>query len=606
MNLKKVKELLDAKVICGDLSQNPIETHWAVAADLMSNIMLDAPDGCILITGLVNPQVIRTAEMMNVGAIVLVKGKTATKQMISLADQRGIVLMETNEPMFTACGKLYKGGLSLIDSESSAETSNSNFDLKTNISHDGDSKLPNGPMNYTEHEPRGRLISSKNTAANFNDTTGFHSVILDPNKCNGCTHCVQDCPTEAIRIRNGKAIIISNRCIDCGQCIKVCPQHAKRSITDNKDLMKLFKYKVAVVSPAILGQFKDAGSRNHLLTAIKNLGFDKIVEESAAAELISQATRQLLERDFIKKPLISSACPAILKLIQVRFPNLIDHVLPFESPMELAAKLIKDSLAKTMNRSDIGVFFLTPCVAKAAKVKEPIPEISSEVDAIIPINDIYVDILNNLNKLSKEDILDLETSGIMGIRWAKPGGESLALGTSSFLAVDGIQSAIGIFEELDDDKISGVEFIEALACEGGCIGGPLTIENVYASRTTMKKFEDEAKEKHGNSFKYALSDPAVLNRSYTLEYKPVMQLDSEIGKAMEKMEEMNRIIDSLPGVDCGACGAPNCRALAEDIVRGKAKRSNCLFKMWDIVQALEDKVYSLEKENKELKNSTEK
>ena len=116
----------------------------------------------------------------------------------------------------------------------------------------------------------------------------------------------------------------------------------------------------------------------------------------------------------------------------------------------------------------------------------------------------------------------------------------------------------------------------------------------------MKKFEDEAKEKYGNNFLASIDSinaPSYLLRSYPLEYKPIMQLDPDIDKAMEKMEEMNRIIDSLPGVDCGACGAPNCKALAEDIVRGKAKRSNCLFKMWDIVKTLEDKIQALESNN---------
>lgn len=587
MKLKDIQEILKARVVSSDVNRSFIETHLAVAADLMSNIMLDAPDGCILITGLVNPQVIRTAEMMNVGAIVLVQGKSATEQMITLADQRGIILMETDEPMFTACGKLYSAGLSVEDSNTDKE--------KNSTYSNNDRKAVS--LSSEKQRLNGRLDEQKHNCTNFSDTKGFHSVILDPNKCNGCTHCVQDCPTEAIRIRNGKAVIISDRCIDCGQCIKVCPQHAKRSITDSKDLMKLFKYKVAIVSPAMLGQFKNAESRNHLLTAIKQLGYDEVVEEAESAELISQATKKLILSKEQKHPLISSACPAIVKLIQVRFPNLIDYLLPFESPMEVAAKLIKDTLSTKMARSDIGVFFLTPCVAKAAKVKEPIPEISSEVDAIIPINDIYVDILNNLNNIGKDDISGLENSGIMGIRWAKPAGESLALGTVNFLAVDGIQSAINIFEQLDNDKLSDLTFIEALACEGGCIGGPLTVENVYSSRAAMKKFEDEAKEKYGNNFLASIDSidaPSYLLRSYPLEYKPIMQLDPDIDKAMEKMEEMNRIIDSLPGVDCGACGAPNCKALAEDIVRGKAKRSNCLFKMWDIVKTLEDKIQALE------------
>ncbi len=594
MNLKNVEELLKAKIICGNLNQMSMEISCAVAADLMSNIMLDAPDGCLLITGLVNPQVIRTAEMMNIGAIALVKGKSATPQMIALADQRGIILMETEEPMYGACGKLYAAGLMFTDLD---ETVSSESEDSVNPLSDKHDFFSDAPSNFLNS----RFDFQHYPTSPFSDTQGFHSVILDPGKCNGCTHCVQNCPTEAIRIRNGKAVIIIDRCIDCGQCIKVCPQHAKRSITDSKDIMKLFKYKVAIVSPAMLGQFKEAESRNHLLTAIKNLGYDMVIEEAKSAELISQATRELLQCRTSKTPLISSACPAILKLIQVRFPNLIDQILPFDSPMEVSARMIKESLSKKMNPSDIGVFFLTPCVAKAAKIKSPGLDASSCVDAIVPINDVYVDILNNLSKINPCDVNNLEDAGIMGIRWAKPGGESLALGTANFLAVDGIKSALNIFEQLEDDKLSEVDFIEALACEGGCIGGPLTVENVFAARSTMKKFEDEAKNKHGNAFIACCENAESLMRQGSLEYKPIMQLDSNIDIAMKKMEEMNRIINTLPGVDCGACGAPNCRALAEDIVRGKAKRSNCLFKMLDIVKVLEERVQLLETENEKLK-----
>ena len=83
----------------------------------------------------------------------------------------------------------------------------------------------------------------------------FHSVTLDLDKCKGCTNCIKVCPTEAIRVRNGKAHIIKERCIDCGQCIKTCPHRAKQAVCDSFDALDRFKYNIAMPAPSLYGQF---------------------------------------------------------------------------------------------------------------------------------------------------------------------------------------------------------------------------------------------------------------------------------------------------------------------------------------------------------------
>ena len=79
----------------------------------------------------------------------------------------------------------------------------------------------------------------------------FHSVILDKDKCMGCTNCIKRCPTEAIRVRDGKALILSERCIDCGECIRVCPHHAKRARFDHFSMLDNYSYKIALPAPAL-------------------------------------------------------------------------------------------------------------------------------------------------------------------------------------------------------------------------------------------------------------------------------------------------------------------------------------------------------------------
>ena len=111
----------------------------------------------------------------------------------------------------------------------------------------------------------------------------IHSVTLDKDLCKGCTNCISTCPTEAIRVRDAKAMIISDRCIDCGECIRTCPSHAKKAVSDPLDMLNKYTFKVALPAPSFYGQFKNV-SIDTVLTALKKFGFDDIYEVASAAE----------------------------------------------------------------------------------------------------------------------------------------------------------------------------------------------------------------------------------------------------------------------------------------------------------------------------------
>lgn len=419
----------------------------------------------------------------------------------------------------------------------------------------------------------------------------FHSVNLDKDKCRGCTNCIKKCPTEAIRVRKGKAQIIKERCIDCGECIRVCPYHAKTAISDSLDMIKEFKYKVVVPAPSLYGQFDKKYSRNNILNALKLVGFDHVYEVARAAEIVSEATRQLIKKPNVKKPMISSACPAVVRLIQVRFPSLIENIVKLESPMEVAAKIVKNELHEKLkiDIEDIGVFFISPCAAKVTSVKSPYEKQMSYVDGVISIKDIYLNILSVLNNADNSD--KLAEAGLEGIDWANSGGESGALGTDKVLAVDGIHNVIKILDEIEGDRLNDVDFIEVLSCSGGCLGGPLTIANVFVAKSTLKKHMNEASTK--DVYSMDENDYESLVWTSNVVYKPVMKLDQDLSKAMEKLEKLEKICDELPGLDCGACGAPNCRALAEDIVREIANETDCIFKLRQRIRDLAEEMVDL-------------
>ncbi len=403
----------------------------------------------------------------------------------------------------------------------------------------------------------------------------FHSVRLDEEKCKGCINCIKRCPTGAIRVRRGKAYIISERCIDCGECIRICPNHAKYAEKYSFNEILQYKYRIALPAPTLYGQFNNLDDVDYVLNGFLQMGFDDVFEVSVGAELVSDATRAYMQRQDIVRPVISSACPAIVRLIRVRFPNLIPNVLDLNAPLEEAARLARErAVEKTgLAPEDIGVFFITPCTAKITAIKQPICNAKSNISGVFAIKDIYPVLLGQMDKLT--EVKPLKNSGLLGVGWASSGGESAALIKERYLAADGIENVIKVLEELEDEKLNDLDFIELNACAGGCVGGPLTVENPYVAKARLQRLR-----------KYL---PVSCNHLETEEIPPqmqwekplepvnIMKLDTDLRRAMEKMATMNEIEKTLPGLDCGTCGAPSCRDLAEDIVRGKASIEDCVF-----------------------------
>ena len=392
----------------------------------------------------------------------------------------------------------------------------------------------------------------------------FHSVTLDKDKCLGCTNCIKRCPTEAIRVREGKAQIISERCIDCGECIRVCPHHAKKARYDHLSVLEGWKYKIAIPAPALFGQFNNLDDIDIVLTGLKQMGFDDVYEVSRGAELVSDATRKLMADGRLPKPVISSACPAVVRLIRVRFPDLCDHVLNLNAPMEVSAMMAKRAASERTGIpiEEIGAFFITPCPAKVTDIKMPIGTEGSWCDGAIAISEVFPLLSHRMDKL--ETVEPIGQSGLIGVSWAGSGGESAALLNEKYLAADGIENVIRVLEELEDERIRELDFVELNACSGGCVGGVLCVENGYVAKARLQRLRKylPVSQNHLDG-----GVPRDMEWTEPLEFAPVLKLSQNLEEAMQMMEEIDVICEGLPGLDCGSCGAPSCRALAEDVVR---------------------------------------
>ncbi|MGF7396886.1 [Fe-Fe] hydrogenase large subunit C-terminal domain-containing protein [Thermoanaerobacterium thermosaccharolyticum] len=418
----------------------------------------------------------------------------------------------------------------------------------------------------------------------------FHSVTLDKDRCKGCTNCIKRCPTEAIRVRDGKAKIIKEKCIDCGECVRVCPYHAKIVVTDDTEMMKNYKYKIALPAPSLYGQFKDM-TIGDILASLKSCGFDEVFEVAYAADIVSYITRTIVKIKNFKRPIISSACPAIVRLIQQRFPSLIDNILDIMPPVEVAGKIAKDEAKKKtgLNDEEIGVFFISPCAAKVTSVKNPIGIKKSYIDGVFSMHDIYSMILDN--RRSRDKSVE-HASSMIGVGWANAGGESYGTSLENCLFVDGIQNVINVLEEIELGKLNDIDFFEGLACIGGCVGGPLTVENNFVARNRIMKIKEKLN-KEANIKKHLVADYREFMLNVELKKSDVLNLDDDIDKAIDKMKSIDEIYKNLPDLDCGSCGSPGCRALAEDIVKGYASEYDCIFKLKDRIKILAEEINKL-------------
>jgi iron only hydrogenase large subunit-like protein len=402
----------------------------------------------------------------------------------------------------------------------------------------------------------------------------MHAVDLDRAKCKGCTTCIKQCPTEAIRVRRGRAHIIHERCVDCGLCVRACPHHAKKVLCDDWGLLNEFKYNIALPPPALYGQFHNMENINYVLAGLLGIGFDAVYEVAKAAEMISDWTRTFTKGGDVPRPVLSSACPAAVRLVCQRFPDLISHIAPVIEPVELAAIRARAKAAEEtgLPPEQIGIFFITPCPAKITAARHPLTLKNRVIDGALSLPEIYLKLLPAMKKA--KDPSGLTTSGLMGVGWATTGGECAALLSNRYIAVDGVDNIISVLEDVEDRKMPEVEFVEMNACTQGCVGGCLTIENPYAARMRIKrlmKFLPVSCNKLDNA-----EQAAVQNQ---LTHTPTMQLSNDLLDAMKKNASIEELAKKLPGLGCGSCGAPSCRALAEDIVLGYASEEDCIFAM---------------------------
>ncbi len=195
------------------------------------------------------------------------------------------------------------------------------------------------------------------------------------------------------------------------------------------------------------------------------------------------------------------------------------------------------------------------------------------------MKDIYPELIVAMNEVSK-DPKPLSRAAKIGIGWGTTCSEASNMKVSNFLAADGIENVIRVLEEIEDGRIpNDLEFVELNGCSAGCVGGVLNIENPYIAGAKIKKLEENAPSSSDsvNLFRHTCQIDADWTKP--VQYEPVFLLGEDMVDSMTKLNQVDEFLKTLPQLDCGSCGAPTCRTLAEDIVKGVsgAKRENCIY-----------------------------
>lgn len=406
-----------------------------------------------------------------------------------------------------------------------------------------------------------------------------HSVLIDGEKCIGCVDCSKVCPTKAIRVLDGTAVVKAELCTDCGYCIRVCRHDAATAKTSTTSDLKKFKYTVAMPSLTLYGQFGRDVHPNQVLNALTKIGFDSTYDISWMCEMVAGATDAFLSECNGPWPRISVTCPAIVRLVQIRYPDLIPHLIPIEVARELAAKLLRRKLSAELHLEpdEIGIFFITPCSAIMNSILRPVGQDQSYLDGAFSIAELYGPLLKAIKAAGKvESDVPVSPSGLL---WAMAGGEIAGMRNENSMTVRGVQDVEYVFDRIESGRFQAVDFIEAYICPDGCVSGQLVIEGRYAAQRNIQRIarrlgdQGQVKEEKVRSL--------IREHFFDLEgeimARPVQSLGRDLKQAIAMKMEKVGVLEQLPKKDCAACGAPDCETLADDIVLGERKIEDCLF-----------------------------
>lgn len=416
------------------------------------------------------------------------------------------------------------------------------------------------------------------------------SLFASVDCCIDCRRCIGACPTRAVRVREGRPMVLDHLCIDCTCCMAACRPHAltmEEELTGIGDIFERERTVLAIPAGFVAGFAHRCGPAA-VLQALEGLGF-------AGVELVTPYADALLEAVLERAgatgpsaglPLIAPSCPAVVNLIELRFPSLLPQLAPFASPWEALA----------LAHAGARVVFVAACPSQRTAL------IRLEAAGALTGRHVHAGPEHTDGHGDRRWRRDEAGAWHPGFAWEFITPELLAQevlprltgherdGTKSatetapqpapdrdadrgdllsrgVLRVTGARHVIAVLEQIENGLLRDALVLDPYICDQGCFGSPLLATDPCLSRYAWLRADMRPTVLHGGTPQIPTA------RAYVP--RPGIRLDADMSKAVAKLARLEQVTRSLPGKDCGACGAPDCASLAEDVVMERALRESC-------------------------------
>lgn len=414
-------------------------------------------------------------------------------------------------------------------------------------------------------------------------------------RCRDCYKCVRECPVKAIRITDvtgseaQRAEVMEDRCVHDGRCVLVCPQQAKKvrnNVDKVKELLSSGRHVVASLAPSFAAGFPVKPGR--VVSALRKLGFASVQETAFGAELVTEEHKKLPAG----RTYLSSSCPSVVSLVEKHFPDLIPNLSPIVSPMIAHARIIKSM------DPGAAVVFIGPCIAKKDEAEEE--QYQGIVDAVLDFGETWewlqeeIADFQHLPAEFKEEF-DGPQAGT-GKLFPLDGGMMRTAGMSmdrlddKVLVISGLENCMDLLRHLQLGRACKVGLIELLACPGGCISGPMTVneEDIFIKRQRILDYFNRSRPRENGREEPDFRD-IDLSRGYSNRQVPLPEpSEAELNEIFARTGKTN----PEDRLNCGSCGYPTCRDKAVAVYQGFAEMKMCIPFMREKAESVSNRVFA--------------